>query len=346
MTRPRLGFLGVGWIGRLRLQSLIESGAAEITAIAEPGPDQATAARALAPGAHLCSSLDELLSMGLDGIVIATPSALHTEQSLAALEGGVAVFCQKPLGRNAAETALVVNASRAADRLLDVDLCYRGVEGMRRIRELVARGDLGSVYAADLVFHNAYGPDKSWFYDAGLSGGGCVIDLGIHLVDLALWMFDHPPVIGVTGRRFAAGKPHDPTGQRVEDFAVASLDLAGGPVARLACSWNLSAGCDAVIEATFYGTEGSASLRNVGGSFFDFRADLFRGTSREVLWEGPDAWGGRAIVAWARQLATDPSFDPAANHLIQVAGVIDAIYGRDYRFGDHEMPQVLELHHA
>jgi predicted dehydrogenase len=48
------------------------------------------------------------------------------------------------------------------------------------------------VFAVDLVFHNAYGPDKPWFYDPELSGGGCVMDLGVHLVDLALWSLDFP----------------------------------------------------------------------------------------------------------------------------------------------------------
>jgi hypothetical protein len=56
------------------------------------------------------------------------------------------------------------------------------------------RGRLGQPFAADLVFHNAYGPGKDWFFDPAQSGGGCVIDLGVHLVDLALWALDWPEV--------------------------------------------------------------------------------------------------------------------------------------------------------
>ena len=96
--------------------------------------------RRLAPGARLVSTLDELLDLGLDGVVIATPSALHAAQSIRALERGAAVFCQKPLGRTAAEARAVVDAARAADRLLGVDLSYRFTEGMRRIREIVRAG--------------------------------------------------------------------------------------------------------------------------------------------------------------------------------------------------------------
>jgi len=158
----------------------------QAAAIADPSPECAAEAAALAPGAEVVGDLDSMLALDLDGVVIATPSALHAEQSIQALERGAAVFCQKPLGRTAAEARAVVDAARAADRLLAVDLSYRFTKGMQRIREGVVSGELGRVYAVDLVFHNAYGPDKPWFYDPALSGGGCVMDLGVHLVDLAL----------------------------------------------------------------------------------------------------------------------------------------------------------------
>jgi predicted dehydrogenase len=261
-------------------------------------------------------------------VVIATPSALHADQAVAALERGVAVFCQKPLARTAAETRRVVDAARRADRLLGVDLSYRFTEGMVRIRELVQGGALGQVYAVDLVFHNAYGPDKPWFFDPALSGGGCVIDLGIHLVDLALWTLGFPAVRAVDGRLYAQGRPLADPRTQVEDYAVATLDLDGGVTARLACSWNLAAGQDAVIEATFYGSAGGASLRNVGGSFFDFAADRFVGTRREPLATPPDAWGGRAAVDWARRLAAGERYDPAVERMVDVAAALDGVYGR------------------
>ena len=325
---PRLGFLGTGWIGRHRLEAVAASGAAEIAAVADPVAANADTARALAPGAEVLGSFDELLDAGLDGIVIATPSALHAEQAVAALERGLAVFCQKPLGRSAEETAWVVEAARDADRLLGVDLSYRHVEAARRVRDLVSNGELGDVFAADLVFHNAYGPDKPWFYDPALSGGGCVIDLGIHLVDLALWMLDYPAVSATSARLFAGGTPLDGRTDVVEDYALATLDLDGGAVARLACSWNLSAGRDAVIAAEFFGTRGSAALRNVGGSFYDFTATHARGTSEELIARPPDAWGGRAVVAWARRLAEHGRYDAEAVRLVELAAAIDGIYGR------------------
>jgi predicted dehydrogenase len=261
-------------------------------------------------------------------LVIATPSALHAEQSIRALGQGAAVFCQKPLGRTAAEAQAVVDAARTADRLLGVDFSYRYTEGMRRIREIVRSGELGRVHAVDLVFHNAYGPDKPWFYDPALSGGGCVMDLGVHLADLALWALDFPDVAGVSARLFAGGEPLGGRPDRVEDYAVATLDLGTGAVVQLACSWRLQAGRDAIISAAFYGTEGGAALHNVNGSFYDFTAERYRGTATETLSTPPDAWGGRAAAEWATRLAAGMRFDAGADRLVTVAQVIDRIYGR------------------
>jgi len=325
--RPKLGFLGVGWIGRHRLEEIIRSDSAEVVAIADPAEELAAKAQQSAPGAVLCLGLEDLLTMGLGGLVIATPSALHAEQASTALAHGLPVFCQKPLGRTSGETWRVIREAEKRDLLLGLDLSYRFMASTRQIHELCSQGKLGNVYAADLVFHNAYGPDKSWFYNPKLSGGGCVVDLGIHLVDLALWILGFPRVLNVTSRLFSQGQPVVGRVGAVEDYAEARLDLEGGTVVRLACSWKLPAGCDATISGAFYGSQGGARFHNVNGSFYDFMAERLDGTKSQVLAAGAEEWGGRAAVHWARRLASGSGFDPAAQQFGQVAEVLDAIYG-------------------
>jgi hypothetical protein len=128
--------------------------------------------------------------------------------------------------------------------------------------------------------------------------------------------------IGVLSARTLSLRGHE-----VEDHATAELAL-GDVRARLACSWFQPAGRDCVFECTAWGTEGAVSVRNVGGSFYDFRAELWRGATSETLAEPPDAWGGRAIGAWAQRLARDPRYDPAADELELLAETIDAVYAR------------------
>lgn len=329
MTRPRLGFLGVGWIGRDRLRALVDGGWAEAVAIADPEPAVREAVAAELSDAAAVASLDEMLALALDGIVIATPSAMHAEQAVAALERGLPVFCQKPLGRSAAETARVVAAARERDVLLGVDLSYRHTRAMQAIVERVRAGELGRVHAIRLTFHNAYGPDKPWFYRKCESGGGCLIDLGIHLVDLAAWALGFPALTRVSSRLTRAGEPIRREADECEDYACAQLELEGGCVVQLACSWRSPAGRDAVIGATFHGTRGGATVRNVNGSFYDFVAELHEQTKTKVCVEPPDAWGGRAAIDWATRVAAGQRFDPAAEEFTRVAEMLDAIYSNE-----------------
>jgi hypothetical protein len=99
-------------------------------------------------------------------------------------------------------------------------------------------------------------------------------------------------------------------------------------VVRIACSWNASVGRDAVIEAHFHGSRASAAMHNVNGSFYDFAAARFNGTQRTPLADPPDAWGGRAIVEWARRLAGGARYDPGIESIVDVAAVLDRVYGR------------------
>lgn len=305
---------------------LAESGLAEIAAVVDPQPEMVRGACEIAPAAEVMPSFDHLLGSDVDGVVIATPSAMHAEQVSQALQNGLAVFCQKPLGIDATETWRVIEAARSSDSLLRVDLCYRFLHGVTKIRELVASGALGDVFHLELAFHNAYGPDKEWFYDPARSGGGCLVDLGIHLIDLALWLLDFPAVESLNGNLFAQGRKFRGRSAEVEDFAQATLRFANGANAQIGCSWRAHAGQDAVIDATIFGTKGGARLRNVNGSFYDFLAEHYTGTSRKTLAAPPDEWGGRAAIDWLRTLCEGNHFDPAAKELGIVAELIDRIY--------------------
>ena len=325
--RPRLGFLGLGWIGRHRFDSVCATGLAEIAAVADLDSARAQEAADAVPGAVVVAGLDELLDDSrIDGVVIATPSAQHAEQTIRALEAGKAVFCQKPLGRDGAEVRSVVEAARRFDRLLDVDFCYRHLAGMDRARQLVQSGQLGRIFAAELCFHNAYGPDKEWYYDSRRAGGGCLIDLGVHLGDLTLWMLDAPSARASSAALFSEGLAVEAGSSRVEDYAAATLIVEGGTHATLACSWRLSAGADAVISASFYGTAGGVVVRNLGGSFWDFETLHLEGRQARRLGGAPDDWAGRAILDWTRRLSSGAGFDPAVERAVAGAEALDSIY--------------------
>ncbi|GGC59605.1 oxidoreductase [Pedobacter quisquiliarum] len=327
--KPRLGFIGVGWIGRNRLQAVAEQQIGDIRIVSDPNAGYAEEALQYAKGAKVVDSLSELIENDVDGVIIATPSALHASQSIDALAAGKAVFCQKPLGRDAAEVKAVVEKAQEKDVLLSVDFSYRFTNGIVALKSVLDSGELGDIYGVNLVFHNAYGPDKPWYFDPKLAGGGCVMDLGVHLVDLLVWLFNNPEVSDVNSQLFAKGKKIEDIVEQVEDYAVAQLLLNNSIAVQIACSWNLPAGVDAVIEVSIYGTNGGVSFKNVNGSFYDFSTERFHGTSREVISSPGDSWGGKAAMDWVAQLAEKGNkFNPEAFQYLKAAEILDKIYKR------------------
>ncbi|GAC1314840.1 MAG: Gfo/Idh/MocA family oxidoreductase [Chloroflexota bacterium] len=208
---------------------------------------------------------DVLARSDVDAVALCTPNALHTPQAQAALRAGKDVLVQKPLALSCGDAQATMTLATDLDRLLFVDYTYRFLETTRRFAsELVNLGPLRSVRA---VFHNIYGPgaEKAWFFDPRQSGGGALTDLGVHLIDLLLTLFQPERVELVRA---------DLEGRRtVEEAAHLHVRLDTLP-ADLDVSWN------APLPHTEIGVEivsqnGTHLIwENVDGSFFRFRTVL------------------------------------------------------------------------
>lgn len=312
----------------MRLEAAAGAGRAEIAALCDVSPGRLESTARSHPGAACFQEFDELLAraadLRLDGLVVATPNALHAPQALAALDRGMAVFCQKPLALNEGQARTLVDAARRAGRLLGVDDSYRFTDGAQALYAAIRNGDLGRVFSLDTAFHNAYGPDKPWCFDPALAGGGVLMDLGVHLIDLAFWLLGDPAVHKVSGSVFRVGRAE--RGVTIDDFAAAQIELAGGSVVTLAVSWNAHAGQDCVIHTTVLGTAGGADFRNLGGSFYDFELARFTGRSTTIATRESRDWMDRAILDWLQRLAAGGAFDPEVERSIAVSAVVDAIY--------------------
>lgn len=325
---PKLAFVGMGWIGKNRFESLIKNDLIHCKGIHDPYLQQIEEDDLLCNYQQIKDFEDILQDETIDGIVIATPNSLHADQCRRALEAGKAVFCQKPLARTAAEVQELVKAAAVNNKLLGVDYSYRYTEGIQKIRSLIKEERLGKIFSIEAAFHNAYGPDKTWFYDMSRSGGGCLLDLGCHLVDLSLYLLNFPESNVNKVARFNKGKLLRRDENKVEDYCTASIITETDVDINIACSWNLSAGKDADIYLKIYGTEGSAIFENVNGSFFDFRTYFCKGTDKELISSPPEDWGGKAIKEWAEKLQKDNRFQGEAWQYLISAELIDEIYGR------------------
>jgi predicted dehydrogenase len=264
-------------------------------------------------------------------VVIATPNALHEPQSIAAMEKGFAVFSQKPLALSRDGTDRLLNLARAKNLPLGIDWSYRYLAGVPELKERISSGELGTINAVELCFHNAYGPDASWYYDLALAGGGCLLDLGCHLLDLCHWLIGAKNPVDVGARCFRNGARLYPPLQEPEDFVMAEIGYASGHQVHLTCSWRAPAGRGAIIGCRIFGTSGGAEIRNVDGSFYDFEVSLNHGAESTLLGAPPDAWPGRALIDWTNRLRASDGCDPGISHVATTAEVIDRIYNREVR---------------
>ena len=307
----RVGVAGLGWLGESLIKDLPRVGGLELVAVQDVLPERARAVADRYAARLSLERFDDLLAVGdVDAVLICTPNGLHAEQAQAALEAGKDVLVQKPLALSCADVVRTLEVAARTERMLFVDYTYRFLETMHVLRSsLPSAGAIRSMRAA---FHNIYGPgaDKRWFFDARMAGGGALTDLGVHLLDLGLWL------LGPCEVSMEAAELSDP--RPVEHAARLALRLDGVPF-DLAVSWN------APLAATEIAFEvasevGHVRWENVAGSFFHFRTVC----DGKVVADRETTLREDTLRAFVDSLSSRraPPVDP------RVYRLLDAAYGR------------------
>ncbi|MCE5237408.1 Gfo/Idh/MocA family oxidoreductase [bacterium] len=191
----RVGLIGCGMITqRSHAPRLAEVPGVTITAVCDLDTERATKARdEHAPAAALFTDYQELLASGLvDAVTVATPVALHCPMTLAALQADCHVLCEKPMGMSQVETAQMVAASRAAGKVLQINLSRRYDPFYQTVARLLAEGAIGEVWHMRAIRVHTSAPDKGWspgatWFVTRSQGGGIVGDIGVHVGDTMQW---------------------------------------------------------------------------------------------------------------------------------------------------------------
>ncbi len=192
----------------------------------------------------------------VDGVDICTPNYLHAPMAIAALRSGHHVLCEKPLARNATEAAKMVEMAKKSGRTLMVAMNNRFRKDVEILKTFVKRGELGDIQMVRIGWQRIARDwhDRDWVTDPKKSGGGALLDLGVPIMDLAIWIAGLKKPMRVTcnvfGKKGKAG---------VEDSACALVNFAGGSCLTLEVMWNLLEPKDqSYLE--LYGSRGGANL--------------------------------------------------------------------------------------
>lgn len=275
MSSPlRIGVIGAGQIGHIACEEILRHPDARVTAAADLDATRlarlaerfGVTERYLDPDALLASE-------SVDAVYIATPNAFHAPLALAALKHRKHVILEKPFAMNASEAESVVRASREAGCVFTVGMNQRFRPDIQRVKALVENGQLGRVYHAKAYWIRRAGIPKlnTWFGKKSLAGGGALLDIGVHLLDLALYVTDNFRPVSVSGhvqtifghRGLGEGGwgYSDPTepGFDVDDTASALIKFENGMTLSLEVAWAAHQAESVRHDLELFGSEAGAS---------------------------------------------------------------------------------------
>ena len=270
--------VGVGWAGIQHAEAYAKLPGVELAGIAGlEEPVRRELAGRLGVQRHVSEWEELFADDSLDVVSVAVPTFLHAPITIAALERGLHVLCEKPIARTPSEAASMVEAAERADRVLDVAFNHRQRGDIQTLRRVIEDGRLGQPYYAKAWWLRRTGIPTlgSWFTSREQAGGGPLLDIGIHVLDYALFLLGQPAVTTVSASTydllatngFGDAEVSDKTGGRggfdVEDLATAFLRLDDGGTLLVEASWAAHRTAGDEFGITIFGTEGGADLRVV-----------------------------------------------------------------------------------
>ncbi len=255
MSKTRVLISGVGGIAQIaHLPIISKMDDVEITGVCDIDRSKAKSVAQKYGVKNFYHSFSEMLnSAEADCLIITSPTNLHKEQAILGFEKGLDVMVEKPLSRNYDEAAAVVEASKKSKKILMVGMNNRFRPDIMMQESFVSAGELGEIFYIKTGFLRKRSTVEKWSLNKNESGGGVFIDLGIVLLDIALWLMRFPKIKSVS----AANYNHSV--KDVEDSSFVMLKFANNATVTIETSWTLHREND-LFYCNVYGKEGSANI--------------------------------------------------------------------------------------
>lgn len=271
----RFGVIGTGAIAYSSCREIVSHPQGEIVAVSDSNRERLEKlGSTFGIGSLVTDSRDILANDDVDAVYIAVPNAFHAPLAEEALDAGKHVILEKPFALNLHEAHAVAAAARRSGKTFMLGMNQRFAAGAQKIKSLVAAGSLGDIYHAKAFWMRRSGIPRmgTWFGNKDLAGGGSLLDIGVHVMDLALYLMDNFKPEAVSGaaytqfgnRGLGEGgwgiSDREDIEFNVDDFATAIIKLEGGATLSLDVSWALHQAQGNVMNVSLFGTEAGASV--------------------------------------------------------------------------------------
>ncbi len=335
MEKINVGVIGLRK-GMVHVTGFSECPDVRVAALCDLDEDKLSAGAENYPDAVTCTDYREMLNMQeLDAVAVAVPNHLHASVSIDFLRAGKHVLCEKPMAMDAREAARMKETAETSGLILMLHFNMRFMSTGATLYPPAAEGAFGQIYHVMTTYtrRNGYPNPGTWFGQKAKSGGGPLIDLGVHRLDLALWLMGYPlpvSVLGITSNRLAAERMQGVEFD-CEDFSASMITFENGASLYLVSSWDAHQACGSEITMNVYGTKASVFER-------DGRLTLCSGSAEKPLVRELEAKESEETpqehFAAAIRNGTEPG--PSAAHGLTVMRILDAIYesartGREVR---------------
>ncbi len=271
MRTINIGIIGTGNIVcKQHLPALAGLPDVKILAMADLREDIANGIACQHGAEHVFTDYKKLLEMDeIEAVQISTPNDQHMQCTLDAFAAGKHVLVEKPIARNASEAAKMIEAGRKAGKKLMVAQCVRFEAGNQYLKRMIDAGELGEIYFGRAWALRRRGvPSWGVFTDKEKQGGGPLIDVGVHIIDLTLFLMGHPKPVTASGQAFTkmgnvaghvpgAWGQWDHTKYTVEDYAAGFVRFDDGRSIIVESSFIANIGEDR-FNSSLLGTEGGA----------------------------------------------------------------------------------------
>jgi len=262
MSKVRIGVIGVG-IGRNHLQNYRECDQADVVAVCDIDLEKLNGVLHEWPGVRGLADYREMLEMEeVQGVSVSLPNYLHAPVTIDALRAGKHVLCEKPMATNVAEAEEMKAVAEREGKILMMRFNMRRFPMYQSIKRLADAGLIGDIYhmAATYTRRDFYPGLGGWFGQKERSGGGPLIDLGVHRLDLALWIAGYPRPVAVMGQTCDLLASEKLADQDVafdcEDFAAGMVRFENNCTLYLTASWDAHQRERTEQLMRLYGTEG------------------------------------------------------------------------------------------